>query len=90
MNDLEELRFGMIEGNNLVMQSEEIAKAWETLERAAEFRRLLRSFLWAIRYTTCVKHIRFLSIGARQERQRRLTLDVARIWSKWQWRGYRF
>jgi hypothetical protein len=39
MNDLEELRVGVLEGNSLVMQSEEIAKACKTAERAAHFRR---------------------------------------------------
>ncbi len=39
MNDLEELRFGVLEGNALVMQSEEVAKACKTVERAAHFRR---------------------------------------------------
>jgi hypothetical protein len=38
MNDLEEVRFGIIQGNTLVMQSEEIAKACRTTERAAYFR----------------------------------------------------
>jgi hypothetical protein len=38
MNDLEEVRFGIIQGNDLVMQSEEIAKACKTAERATYFR----------------------------------------------------
>ena len=38
MNDLEEVRFGILEGNNLVTQSQEIAKACKTTERATSFR----------------------------------------------------
>lgn len=38
MNDLEEVRFGIVQGNALVMESEEIAKACKTAERASYFR----------------------------------------------------
>ena len=37
MNDLEEVRFGILEGNKLVLQSDEIAKACKTKERASYF-----------------------------------------------------
>jgi len=38
MNDLEEVRFGVFQGNNLVMESEEITKSCNTAERAQLFR----------------------------------------------------
>lgn len=38
MNDLEEVRFGILEGNRLAMQSEEIANACQSPGRAAAFR----------------------------------------------------
>ena len=38
MNDLEEVRFGILEGSKVAMESEEIAKACETAERVQYFR----------------------------------------------------
>ena len=38
MNDLEEVRFGILEGSKVAMESEEIAKACKTAERARHFR----------------------------------------------------
>ena len=44
MNDLEEIRFGILEGNKLVMESEEIAKACGTKERGAAFRHFFNHY----------------------------------------------
>jgi hypothetical protein len=45
MNDLEEVRFGILQGNSLVMQSVEIAEACKTTERVSIFRHSFNHYI---------------------------------------------
>lgn len=44
MNDLEEVRFGILQGNSLVMQDQEILSACKTEERGQNFRRFFNHY----------------------------------------------
>src|SRR5580704_18086703 len=46
MNDLEEVRFGILEGSKVAMESEEIAKSVQNGRASAAFPALVRPLLW--------------------------------------------